>query len=187
MELTSAKIREELESGDFHAYRVIVEALSTDYDVIDVAAAAIKLASAADDAAAETAASDVDLNVRLPDEPSAKGKRKGEWSSEGKRPGKREREGKGGDKSRPSRGRGRAGDVVRLFMPVGRTSGVRPADLVGAIANESKINAKLIGTIEISDNFSLVEVPDEYADKIIDALRGTKIRGVSVKVRREKF
>ena len=37
------------------------------------------------------------------------------------------------------------------------------------------------------DNFSLVEVPDEYADKIIDAMRGTKIRGVAVKVRREKF
>src|SRR5205085_11676680 len=102
---------------------------------------------------------------------------------------KREREGKGerGEKSRPSRGRGRAGDVVRLFMPVGRTSGVRPADLVGAIANESNINAKLIGSIEISDNFSLVEVPDEYADKIIDAIRGTKIRGVAVKARREKF
>ena len=72
-------------------------------------------------------------------------------------------------------------------MPVGRKSLVRPADLVGAIANEAKINAKLIGSIEISDNFSLVEVPDDHADRIIDALRGTKIRGVAVKVRREKF
>ena len=177
MELTSAKIREELEAGEFHAYRVIVEALSSDYDVTDVAAAAIKLASAADDAAAESAAANVDLNVRLPDEPS--GKKKGEW--------KADRKGKGKDKPRPSRGRGRADDVIRLFMPVGRTAGVRPADLVGAIANEAKINAKLIGSIEISDNFSLVEVPDEYAEKIIDSLRGTKIRGVAVKVRREKF
>ena len=57
MELTSAAVRAMLEAGEFAPYEVIVEALATEYDVADIAAAAIKLA---DDAAAPKA-TDVDL------------------------------------------------------------------------------------------------------------------------------
>jgi ATP-dependent RNA helicase DeaD len=103
---------------------------------------------------------------------------------EGKRKGKGKAK---GEKRREAKGRGRRGEIVRIFLPVGRKSGVRPADIVGAIANESNIDARLIGTIEISDNYSLVEVPDDEAAQIISAMRSTKIRGVAVKARREKF
>jgi ATP-dependent RNA helicase DeaD len=44
MELTSASIREVLESGDYGSYDVIVEALANDYDVLAIAAAAVKMA-----------------------------------------------------------------------------------------------------------------------------------------------
>jgi ATP-dependent RNA helicase DeaD len=64
--------------------------------------------------------------------------------------------------------------------------GIRPADLVGAIANEAGIDSRDIGAIEIADRFSLVEVPDEAADEIIRALRGTTIRGKRVLVRRDR-
>ena len=63
---------------------------------------------------------------------------------------------------------------------------MRPADLVGAIANESGINSRSIGAIEIADNFSLVEVPEALADGIIAALRATMIRGKKITVRRER-
>ena len=43
-----------------------------------------------------------------------------------------------------------------------------------------------LGAIEIADKFSLVEVPDALADRIIAALKATKIRGKKVNVRREK-
>jgi ATP-dependent RNA helicase DeaD len=169
MERMSARIREELEAGGHEGYRVIVEALSTDYDITDVAAAAIKLASLSDGENESEEPTTENLNAAIIDErPSGKSKGKG-------------RKEKGG------RSKGRRSDVVRLFIPIGKKLGVRPADLVGAIANESRINAREIGSIDITDGFSLVEVPEDQAQHVIDALKGTKIRGVAVKARRERF
>jgi ATP-dependent RNA helicase DeaD len=79
-----------------------------------------------------------------------------------------------------------AWDVARIFVGAGRTAGVRPGDLVGAIANEVGIDSSMIGSIEISDRFSLVEVPDEIADEIISALRASTIKGRRVTVRRDR-
>ena len=76
--------------------------------------------------------------------------------------------------------------MTRLYVGAGRKAGVRPGDLVGAIANEVGIDAKVIGAIEIADRFSLVEVPEEISQDIIDALRNTTIKGKRVVVRRDQ-
>jgi ATP-dependent RNA helicase DeaD len=68
----------------------------------------------------------------------------------------------------------------------GRKAGVRPADLVGAIANEAGVDSRSIGAIEIADRFSLVELPNEIADNVIAALRSTTIKGKRVPVRRDR-
>jgi ATP-dependent RNA helicase DeaD len=68
----------------------------------------------------------------------------------------------------------------------GRAAGVRPGDLVGAIANEVGIDASAIGAIEIADKFSLVEVPAEIADDIVTALRASTVKGKRVPVRRDR-
>ena len=49
--------------------------------------------------------------------------------------------------------------MVRLFLSVGRAEGVRPGDIVGAIANEANIPGQAIGAIDIYDHVSSVEVP----------------------------
>ncbi|MEP7002029.1 MAG: DbpA RNA binding domain-containing protein, partial [bacterium] len=77
-------------------------------------------------------------------------------------------------------------DVARLYIGAGRNSNIRPADLVGAIVNEAGIDARAIGAIQITDRFSLVEVPDESADGIIEMLRATTIKGKRVPVRRDR-
>jgi len=74
---------------------------------------------------------------------------------------------------------------VRLFLGAGRTAGIRPEDLVGAITGEAGVQSRSVGAIEIADRFSLVEVPETLADGIIKALRQTTIRGKKVQVRRE--
>jgi ATP-dependent RNA helicase DeaD len=84
------------------------------------------------------------------------------------------------------RSRASEGDVVRIFIGVGRNNSIRPADLVGAIANEARIDSRSIGAIDIADKFSLVEVPANAADGIIKALRGATIRGKKVLVRRDR-
>jgi ATP-dependent RNA helicase DeaD len=77
--------------------------------------------------------------------------------------------------------------VTRLFLGLGRRAGLRPQDLVGAIAGESGLNARDIGAIQITDRFSLVEVPEPAAEMVIAALQRSTIRGRRPTVRRERF
>ena len=77
--------------------------------------------------------------------------------------------------------------MVSIFIAGGRAAGIRPQDLVGAIANEANLSGRDIGAIQIGDDFSLVEVPEDAAAHVIDALRNTKIKGKKVAVRRDRF
>ncbi|MGD1067150.1 MAG: DbpA RNA binding domain-containing protein, partial [Vulcanimicrobiaceae bacterium] len=92
--------------------------------------------------------------------------------------------------SRPSGPKGppgpRAVDVTRIYVGLGRQAGIRPADLVGAIANEAGLASREIGPIQIADRFSLVGVPTEAAERVIGALRGAAIRGKKALVRRDR-
>jgi len=63
-----------------------------------------------------------------------------------------------------ARRRDSGGDVTRVYIALGRKAGVRPGDLVGAIANEAGLDSRDIGAIEIADRFSLVEVPESATE-----------------------
>jgi ATP-dependent RNA helicase DeaD len=76
--------------------------------------------------------------------------------------------------------------MTRLFVGLGRAAGMRPQDLVGAIAGESQLRGKDIGAIEITDRFSLVDVPASAADDVVKALRGAVLRGRKATVRRDR-
>jgi ATP-dependent RNA helicase DeaD len=67
--------------------------------------------------------------------------------------------------------------MTRLYLDIGRDDGVRPADIVGAIANEANIPGRDIGVIELYERFSFVEVPSNQADRVLRALNRTTIRG----------
>ena len=72
--------------------------------------------------------------------------------------------------------------MTRLFLQIGRQDGVRPGDIVGAIANEAGLSGQAIGTIDIMDRSTFVEVPDADAARVMDALGRTKLRGKRVYV-----
>jgi ATP-dependent RNA helicase DeaD len=76
--------------------------------------------------------------------------------------------------------------MTRLFVGAGRTNGIRPQDLVGAIAGESRLSGRQIGAIDIADRFSLVDVPEDAADEVIAALMASTIKGKKALVRRER-
>ena len=88
---------------------------------------------------------------------------------------------------RMRRGRPTAKATTRLFVGTGRSSGVRPQDLVGVIARKSYLSGREIGAIEIADRFSLVEVPEAAADDVVAALRQVSIKGRKATVRRERY
>jgi ATP-dependent RNA helicase DeaD len=66
--------------------------------------------------------------------------------------------------------------MVRLFIDAGRRSGVRPNDIVGAIANEAGVPGKSIGTIDIYDRFTFVEVPKQYQEQVLRRMADATIR-----------
>ena len=73
--------------------------------------------------------------------------------------------------------------MVRLFIDAGRAGGVRPADIVGAIANEAGLPGKAIGAIDIYDDFTYVDVPAEYLEQVMAGMSGATIRNQAVQVR----
>jgi ATP-dependent RNA helicase DeaD len=72
--------------------------------------------------------------------------------------------------------------MARLFVNVGSKDGLRPSDVVGAIANEAKIPGKSIGVIEIKDTYSFVEIPEPLVSRVVAALGRTRLRGRDVRV-----
>ena len=60
--------------------------------------------------------------------------------------------------------------MTRIFIGIGRFAGIRPGDIVGAIANEAGISSKAIGAIDISDRFSIAEVEGDLAETVVASL-----------------
>jgi ATP-dependent RNA helicase DeaD len=164
LELTRTALESSLQTDDLERFRVVIESLTSEFDIETVALAAVKLAH-------EAAGGDVDeQEIPTPRETVRD------------RP-----EGRDGGK-RPERRSGPAGaGVARLFIGLGRRAGLRPQDLVGAIAGESGLSARDIGAIQITDRFSLVEVPESAADMVIQAMSQATIRGRKPQVRRERY
>jgi ATP-dependent RNA helicase DeaD len=182
VEAVKGALEELIVQGDLERYRGDVEQLAEEHDVLDIAAAAVRLADEASDGG-ETDDEEIP-NVPVLSKDERPRRDRPERSS---RPERSDRPREGERESKPRRARARGGaDVARVFVGLGRKAGVRPGDLVGAIANEAGIDSRDIGAIEITDNFSLVEVPDDAAEEVIRALRGTKIRGKKVLARRDR-
>jgi ATP-dependent RNA helicase DeaD len=170
LELTRAALRESLLEDELDGFRAVVEQLTDEFDVMDVALAAVKLAH-------EATGTDVDDEQDIPEvaarpAPSASSRPPHAAARKGSAPDRRH--------SAPR------GDTTRLYIGAGRSAGIRPQDLVGAIAGESSLTGRDIGAIEISDRFALVEIPKRAADEVIGALRGTLIKGRKATVRRDR-
>jgi ATP-dependent RNA helicase DeaD len=184
LELTRGSLREALLDGDFEQYRVVVEDLAGEFDLMDVAAAAVGLAHEAS-AGVDDEEEDIPAAAAYPADwgtrqRSGRGRTRDRGADRGDR-------GDRAGRARRERGGRRDADATRLYIGLGRLAGIRPGDLVGAIANEAGIDARAIGSIDIADRFSIVEVPEDAADNVIEALRQTTIRGKRVSVRRDRF
>ncbi|TSC26737.1 DEAD/DEAH box helicase [Corallococcus sp. Z5C101001] len=192
MEMMRSSLREALVGGELEAFRGVVEDLSTEFSVMDVAAAAIKLLQEKEDEGKEATEQDIP-QVQAPTERkfAARPERSGPPGRAGDRPDRGDRPARAPRADRGERGDTRAAarapewNVTRLFIGAGRTAGMRPADLVGAIAGEAGLDSSRIGAIHIADMYSIVEVPEPDAARIISALKGSTLRGRKVTVRRD--
>lgn len=74
-------------------------------------------------------------------------------------------------------------ETVMLYIDAGRNAGLRPADIVGAIANEANLSGKYIGPIEIFEDYSLVGVPTQAQAQVLSAMAGATVRGQATNIR----
>ncbi|NEK59668.1 DEAD/DEAH box helicase [Geodermatophilus sabuli] len=165
LELTRAALRESLLEDDLERFRAVVETLTDEFDLFEVALAAVKLA--------HEAGGGTDDDEELPQVTFR--------PDSGGRPDAR-----GSRGAAPRGGRPAGGPGARLFVGLGREAGIRPGDLVGAITGETGLTGRDIGAIEIHQRFALVEVPEPAADEVVRALRATMIKGRKATVRRDR-
>ena len=89
--------------------------------------------------------------------------------------GKRDRGERGGKKGRPDTSKREGMTTFRL--DVGHDHGVRPGNIVGAIANEADIDSSYIGHIGIFDDYSIVDLPQEMESHLENNLRNVRVVG----------
>jgi ATP-dependent RNA helicase DeaD len=167
--LTVEALRGALDADDLADYQEVVDALSGEADLAQIARAAVKLAH-------ESSGMAVD-DEEIPEPFTSKDRSR----SSGPAGGTRERPGRS---SHP--GRKREG-TARIYLGIGKGSRIRPGDLVGAITGETRLSGRDIGTINIAESHAIVEIPDDAVDEVIDAMRRTTIRGKKVKARRDRL
>jgi ATP-dependent RNA helicase DeaD len=178
LELTRAALHELLLEDDLDPFRVVVETLSDDFDMMQVALAAVKLAHEATGGGTDT--EDIP-EVATPPVREERGR-----GAAGGRDARGTASGRGAAGGRPPRARGQGGPTTRIYIAAGRSTGIRPQDIVGAIAGETALSGHDVGAIEITDRFSLVEVPESSADEVLSALQNTRIKGKKVQVRLDR-
>jgi ATP-dependent RNA helicase DeaD len=76
-----------------------------------------------------------------------------------------------------------AGGKARIWVSLGRKSGVTPSDIVGAVTGEAGLKGRDVGPVKIQEFFSLVDVPEDKARKVVKALNHCTIRGRKAKVK----
>jgi ATP-dependent RNA helicase DeaD len=73
------------------------------------------------------------------------------------------------------------GALAPYRIAVGHQHGVKPGNIVGAIANELGLDAKLIGRIEIEDDYSLIDLPADLSDDLLAHLQGVRVAGQALR------
>ncbi len=70
-------------------------------------------------------------------------------------------------------------------IEVGHVHGVKPGNIVGAIANEAGIESKYIGRIEIYDDYSTLDLPADLPSDLIDHLKTVWVAGQQLNITRD--
>jgi ATP-dependent RNA helicase DeaD len=86
-------------------------------------------------------------------------------------------------REKPAGGAPRQAGFSTYRVEVGHAHGVKPGNIVGAVANESGLDAAHIGRIEIFDAFSLIELPAGLSKKVLAHLQTVQVGGRPLRIR----
>jgi ATP-dependent RNA helicase DeaD len=155
-----------LQRGRCRQEREIIERLvEAGNDPLDVAAAALKIARADE--------------KQRPIAPMSAVVENKNSRREGRRNPGRSRE-----RSQPWSPNSHEPGMVRLTLNLGKKQGLRPSDVVGAIASHANIPGYLIGKIHIQEQRTLVDVPEELVSRVLGAAESVRIHKQAVDLQR---
>ncbi len=162
------RITDTLTAEELSFFTQLIEQYQTEHDVpaVDIAAALAKMAQGG-------------TPLLLKDIPKRTRKDRNDRSVRKDRPGNRDR---GDDK--PRRNKGRNSDIkMELFrIEVGNSHGVKPGNIVGAIANETGIDGDHIARIKIEENYSTVELPAGMPKALFQELKKVRVAGQQLNI-----
>ena len=151
LELMRAALQEAILAGGLDHYRVAVETLAQEHSLMDIALAAVKMAH-------QASGGDIDSEDQETSKPRAS--------------------------ATPSRAASPREPIAppavvktsRIYIGAGRSSGILPQNLVGAITAEG-IKGVAIGSIEMSDKYSVVELPEDLIEEALRVLKNGTLKG----------
>jgi len=152
------KIKQEIDTADLNKYEKIIESLlEEEYTSFDIAAALLKFYMVDNRLDGHKELDMVDYGSKQkPQNPEGSSKSSGHRQS--------------------------FGNATRIHINIGKRKGVSPRHILSAIIEETGIEKKLVGTIDVYDKFTFVEIPGDYADDVLEKLDGARIKGTKVKV-----
>lgn len=167
----SARVRAAVEAGGLEQYVGMVQNLTQEnISATEIAAALLSFEMTSDGKTSMPSDKDDDIFESH--------ERRSQRRPDGRRFDRRDgdrRDGGRRDSGRNRRDRDR--NMVKLSVGLGKSAGIAPGHLVGAIANETGIPGRVIGKIEIFDKYSTFEVPADVSELVINTLNKTKIMG----------
>ena len=168
------QVKETINNVDLTKMIQVIEQklVEEDYTAMDVAAALLKIAMGEeneDSAESGLLAPSLDELDRYGRDNRSRG---------GRNNGRRD----GGRGSRGGRDERNGNGMARLFINIGKNQNVRPGDILGAIAGESGIPGRMVGSIDMYDKYTFVEVPEENAESVLKAMKNAKIKGKNIRM-----
>lgn len=159
------RIKETIDAGDLSIYETIIDSLlQGDYTSLDVAAALLKFYMVDNRFDGHEKLDNVDYGNK-------------------QRPTSIDDNFSGSSSGGSGRGRSKSG-MARLYINVGSGKGASQRHILSAVIEEAGIPKKLVGSIDIYDKFTFVEVPEDMADQVVEGLMDKRIKGSRVKVER---
>lgn len=192
------QVRDMMETTDLSSMINIIEQklIEEDYTALDLAAALLKISVGEDNEDIidnyEPARSLDELDrYRRDDRRYGRGSYGSRYGRSGY--GHDDRYGRDGGRGRRRAGVERAAidyvtgqDMARLFVNIGRAQNVSPGDILGAIAGEAGIPGRVVGSIDMYDGYTFVDVPGKYSAQVLKAMEHAKIKGKNVRIEMAK-
>ena len=169
-----ARVKNAVENMDRDYFRKLTVEAAAEFElsVEDVAAASLYLLQE-QKPLRDTKAEHIAEERFAPERDGSRGQGRSRFEKRGDRQGRR-------SESHSERGSGKMRPVgegmERFKINVGRQDGVKPGEIVGAIANEAGIGGKLIGHIKILEEFSTVDLPEGMPKETVQILQKTRVR-----------